>query len=37
MREKADILQKGDKNLFGKKFRLHIVETEQEIYRSGNL
>ena len=28
LKEKADLLQKGDQNLFGKKFRSHIVETE---------
>ena len=27
--EKVDLLQKGDQNLFGKKFRLHVVETER--------
>ena len=28
LKEKVDLLQKGDQNLFGKKFRSHIVETE---------
>ena len=28
LKEKADLLQKGNQNLFGKKFRSHIVETE---------
>ena len=29
MKEKVDLLQKGDQNLFGKKFRSHVVETER--------
>ena len=28
LKEKADLLQKGDQNLFGKKFRSHVVEIE---------
>ena len=28
LKEKADLFQKGDQNLFGEKFRLHVVETE---------
>ena len=27
-KEKEDLLQKCDQNLFGKKFRSHVVETE---------
>ena len=43
LKEKADLLQKGDQNLFGKKFRLHVVETEcakkknLEIFSGGSL
>ena len=29
LKKKADLLQKGDQNLFGKKFRSHVVEIEQ--------
>ena len=41
-KEKADLFQKGDQNLFGKTFRSHIVETERsqkrilEVCSSGN-
>ena len=28
LKEKTDLLEKGDQNLFGKKFRSHVVETE---------
>ena len=43
MKEKADLLQKGDKIFLGKKFRSHIVETERykkrklEVFSSGSL
>ena len=42
MKEKADLLQKGDQNLYGKKFRSHVVETERskkrtlEVFSGGN-
>ena len=42
LKEKADLLQKGDQNLFGKKFRSYINETERskkrklEIFSGGN-
>ena len=42
LKEKADLLQKGDQNLFGKKFRSHVVETERskkrtlEVFSGGN-
>ena len=42
MKEKADLLQKSDQNLFGKKFRSHVVEIERsekrtlEAFSSGN-
>ena len=29
LKEKADLLQKDDQNLFGKKFRSHVVGTER--------
>ena len=34
MREKADLFQKGDQNLFGKNFRSHIVETKRSKKRT---
>ena len=34
LKEKADLLQKGDQNLFGKKFRSHIVGTERSKKRT---
>ena len=34
MKEKADLLQKGHQNLFGKKFRSHVVETERSKKRT---
>ena len=34
MKEKADLLQKGNQNLFGKKFRSHVVETERSKKRT---
>ena len=34
LKEKADLLQKGDQNLFGKKFRSHVVETERSKKRT---
>ena len=34
MREKADLFQKGDRNLFGKNFRSHIVETKRSKKRT---
>ena len=42
LKEKADLLQKGNQNLFGKKFRSHVVETERskkgtlEVFSGGN-
>ena len=33
LKEKADLLEKSDQNLFGKKFRSHVVETERSIKR----
>ena len=42
LNEKADLLQKGNQHLFGKKFRSHVVETERskkrtlEIFSGGN-
>ena len=42
LKEKADLLKKGDQNLFGKKFRSHVVETERskkrtlEVFSGGN-
>ena len=42
MKEKADLLQKGNQNLFGKKFRSHVVEIERskkttlEVFSGGN-
>ena len=34
LKEKTDLLQKGDQNLFGKKFRSHVVETERSKKRT---
>ena len=34
LKEKADLLQKGDQNFFGKKFRSHVVETERSKKRT---
>ena len=42
LNEKADLLQKDDQNLFGKKFRTHAVEKERskkrtsEVFSGGN-
>ena len=42
LKEKADLRQRGDQNLFGKKFRSHFVETERstkrtlEVFSGGN-
>ena len=42
LKEKVDLLQIGDQSLFGKKFRLHVAETERfekrtlEVFSSGN-
>ena len=42
LKEKADLLQKGDQNLFGKMFRSHVVETQRskkrtlEVFSGGN-
>ena len=42
LKEKNDLLQKSDQNLFGKKFRSHVAETERsrkqtlEVFSSGN-
>ena len=33
-KEKADLLQKGDQNFFGRKFRSHVVETERSKNRT---
>ena len=34
LKEKAELLQKGHQNLFGKKFRSHVVETERSKKRT---
>ena len=34
LNEKADLLQKGDQNIFGKNFRSHVVETEHSKKRT---
>ena len=42
LKEKADLLQKGNQNLFGKKFKSHVVEIERskkrtlEVFSGGN-
>ena len=34
LKQKADFLQNGDQNLFGQKFRSHVVETERSKKRT---
>ena len=42
LKEKTDLLQKGNQNLFGKKFKSHVVEAERskkrtlEVFSGGN-